>query len=98
PIEGLAERWGRAVFHCPYCHGYELGLGRIGVLARNAHAMHHALMLPEWGRVTLFLDGAFTPDEGQRQALQARQVAIEATRVRRLVEHATVELEDGRRL
>ena len=21
-IPGLAERWGRHVFHCPYCHGY----------------------------------------------------------------------------
>jgi thioredoxin reductase len=22
-IPGLAERWGRSVFHCPFCHGYE---------------------------------------------------------------------------
>jgi thioredoxin reductase len=25
PVAGLAQRWGRSVFHCPYCHGYELG-------------------------------------------------------------------------
>lgn len=98
PIEGLAERWGRAVFHCPYCHGYELQQGRIGVLARSELSMHHALMLPDWGQVTLFLDEAFTPSEEQLRELQARGVAIERTRVRRLVEHATVELEDGRRL
>ena len=24
PVPGLAERWGRSIFHCPYCHGYEL--------------------------------------------------------------------------
>ncbi len=24
PIPGLRERWGQSVFHCPYCHGYEL--------------------------------------------------------------------------
>ena len=24
PVPGLAERWGRSVFHCPYCHGYEM--------------------------------------------------------------------------
>jgi hypothetical protein len=23
PVPGLAERWGRSVFHCPYCHGYK---------------------------------------------------------------------------
>jgi thioredoxin reductase len=22
-VPGLAERWGRSVFHCPFCHGYE---------------------------------------------------------------------------
>ena len=32
-VPGLAERWGKSVFHCPYCHGYELEGGRIGVLA-----------------------------------------------------------------
>ena len=31
-LEGLRERWGESVFHCPYCHGYELKQGRIGVL------------------------------------------------------------------
>lgn len=98
PIDGLAERWGRAVFHCPYCHGYELQRGRIGVLARSELAMHHALMLPDWGQVTLFLDEAFEPGEEQLRELHARGVAIERTPVRRLVEHATVELDDGRRL
>ena len=34
-ISGLAERWGRSVFHCPYCHGYELGLGEIGVIGHR---------------------------------------------------------------
>lgn len=32
-IPGLAQRWGQSVFHCPYCHGYELGGGPVGVLA-----------------------------------------------------------------
>jgi len=94
-IEGLAERWGRAVFHCPYCHGYELEQGRIGVLARSELSMHQALMLPDWGRVTLFLDGQFTPTDEQRQALERKQVRIEARRVRRLSGHAAVELDDG---
>ena len=32
PLAGLAERWGRSVFHCPYCHGYEMDAGRIGIV------------------------------------------------------------------
>src|SRR5690606_17608606 len=55
-VAGLAERWGRSVYHCPYCHGYELNRGRIGVLATSRSSMHQALMLPDWGATTLFLN------------------------------------------
>ncbi|HSI61208.1 MAG TPA: NAD(P)/FAD-dependent oxidoreductase [Ideonella sp.] len=97
-LEGLAERWGKSVFHCPYCHGYELDQGRIGVLATSAMSLHQALLLPDWGRVTLFADGAFAPDEAQLAALAARGVVLEAERVARLVDTATVELRSGRRV
>jgi thioredoxin reductase len=97
-IEGLAERWGRSVFHCPYCHGYELDEGDIGVLATGELSMHHALMLPDWGRVTLFLNDAFTPDDAQYEALARRGVMIEATPVVRIDGEAEVVLRDGRRL
>lgn len=39
-VPGLAERWGRDVLHCPYCHGWEVQDRRIGVLATNAAALH----------------------------------------------------------
>lgn len=95
-LEGLAERWGKSVFHCPYCHGYELDRGRIGVLATSALSLHHALMLPDWGTVTLFLNHAFVPDAQQAAALAARGVTVEAGAVRRLSGVATVELTNGR--
>jgi thioredoxin reductase len=97
-VQGLAERWGRSVFHCPYCHGYELNQGRIGVLAVGPHSLHHALMLPHWGRVSFFTNGAFEPDATQRAELQARGVTLEPRRVLRLLDTATVELEDGTRV
>lgn len=97
-VDGLAERFGRSVFHCPYCHGYELQQGPIGVLAAGESSLHQALMLPDWGRVTFFLNDAFTPDTVQAAALAARGVVIEATPVTRVVDAATLELSDGRRL
>lgn len=96
-VEGLAERWGRSVFHCPYCHGYELDRGQIGVLAVGPMSIHHALMLPDWGPTTFFLNGAFEPDAEQARALAARGVTVERTPVRRIVDTMTVELVDGRR-
>jgi thioredoxin reductase len=96
PIDGLAERWGKSVFHCPYCHGYELNEGRIGVLASGPLSVHQAQMLPHWGQVTLFTNGVCPLDDAQRADLQARGVEVDETPVRRLVNVATVVLEDGR--
>lgn len=31
-VPGLAQRWGRDVLHCPYCHGWEVRDQAIGVL------------------------------------------------------------------
>lgn len=96
-IPGLAERWGRSVFHCPYCHGYELGDGPIGVLAVSAMSMHHASMLPDWGKTTLFVNGAFELDEDRLEELRRRAVTIEREPVIRISgERADVELRDGR--
>jgi thioredoxin reductase/SAM-dependent methyltransferase len=44
-VTGLAERWGRDVVHCPYCHGWELSDQPVGVLATNTEwAVHQALL------------------------------------------------------
>ncbi|MDR6662255.1 thioredoxin reductase [Tardiphaga robiniae] len=96
-VPGLTERWGKHVFHCPYCHGYELNQGRIGVLASSEMSMHHALMLPDWGSTTLFLNGAFTPDADQLMQLMQRGVTVEREPIRQLSGASIeVELTDGR--
>lgn len=96
-IPGLSERWGRSVFHCPYCHGYELGQGHIGVLALGEISMHHALMLPDWGPTTFFTNGTFEPTTEQRDHLKKRHVALETQAVTQVTgERVTVNLHDGR--
>lgn len=97
-IEGVAERWGRSVFHCPYCDGYELDRGRLGVIATGEMSLHQALMVKEWGEVTLFTHAGFVPDAAQRAELAAHGIALEETPLARLEGHADVVLADGRRL
>lgn len=94
-VPGLSERWGRAVFHCPYCHGYELNQGHIGVLAVGPISLHQALMLPDWGTVRFLTNQTFTPTEADAQALAARAVTVDPRRVARIIDHATVAFEDG---
>jgi thioredoxin reductase len=84
PLPGLAERWGQQVFHCPYCHGYELQRGPIGVLATSEMSIHQALMLPDWGPTTFFLHGRPLPDGEPLQQLAARGVKIEPGPVARV--------------
>ncbi|RYG27713.1 MAG: NAD(P)/FAD-dependent oxidoreductase [Burkholderiales bacterium] len=95
-VEGLAERWGKSVFHCPYCHGFELNEGRIGVLAVSPLSMHHALMLPDWGQTTFFLNEVFEPDAAQLAQLAKRGAAIERSRILHVSGHADMHLHDGR--
>jgi thioredoxin reductase len=43
-IAGIAERWGRDVIHCPYCHGWEVRDRAIGVLATSPMSWHQAAL------------------------------------------------------
>jgi thioredoxin reductase len=101
-VPGLAERWGRSVFHCPYCHGYELNEGALGVLATSPLALHSVALVSEWsspGGTTLFLGDAFEPDADQLAELASREIRIERARVTAIEGDApglVVRLHDGR--
>lgn len=96
-IPGLAAHWGKHLFACPYCHGYEVNQGRIGVIATGPLSIHQALLLPDWGPTTFFLNGAMEPDEAQRASLAARGVTVEAEPVAEVLADApTLRLRDGR--
>ncbi|WP_231619230.1 FAD-dependent oxidoreductase, partial [Nonomuraea sp. SBT364] len=76
-VTGLADRWGREVLHCPYCHGYEVREQRIGVLASGPLAVRQALLWRQWSaRVTLFLNGAASPAAEEYEQLAARDIAV----------------------
>ncbi|KOG80268.1 MULTISPECIES: NAD(P)/FAD-dependent oxidoreductase [Streptomyces] len=77
PVPGLAERWGREVLHCPYCHGHEVADRPIGVLATGPLAVHQALMWRQWSDdVTLFLHIGPEPSAEEYEELAARDVAV----------------------
>lgn len=97
-ISGLQERWGNTVFHCPYCHGYELNQGKLGVLAVSEASLHQALLIPDWGPTTLFTNNCFTPNELQLSQLAARNVQIETEAVSEIAgeQTAIVKLANGR--
>ena len=99
-ISGLKERWGKSVFHCPYCDGYEIGGGAIGVLATLPLSIHFAKLITDWGDVTLFTNKAIDLDAASRQSLVRKGVRIEELPIAKLKGNApdilnTVVLNDG---
>lgn len=91
-LPGLAEHWGSAVLHCPYCHGWEVRGERLGVLATSPQSLHQALLVRQWSeRCTVFSAGLGALEPGIERALRARGVVIEPSPVVEI-------LEDGGRL
>lgn len=97
-ITGLPERWGRTVFHCPYCHGYELDMGPVGVIATSAMSTHQAELLTEWGSVTFLTNSAVDLAQDSRRKLEDRDAVVEDGSIERIDGDADVLMADGRRL
>ncbi|MBZ9976090.1 NAD(P)/FAD-dependent oxidoreductase [Mesorhizobium sp. BR-1-1-10] len=100
-VPGLAQQWGRTVLHCPYCHGYEVSTGPLGVLATGPMSMHQAQLISDWGDVTLFGNGLIKPDADEMHALESRNVRFEPATVNELSDDGSgglvVHLVDGRK-
>jgi thioredoxin reductase len=101
-IEGLAPRWGSSVLHCPYCHGYEFIDRRLGVLGSGELSVHQAMLVADWGPLTLFTHGMPPLDDKTRAQLDARGITLDPGCVVALEGPASaleaVRFDDGRRL
>ena len=82
-VEGLAPLYGRSVFHCPYCDGWECRDERIAVYG-GANAASLALELLVWSRdLVVCTDGKRLPVK-DRDRLQRRRIELRQERIARL--------------
>ncbi|WP_210049729.1 NAD(P)/FAD-dependent oxidoreductase [Neorhizobium petrolearium] len=99
-VDGLTSLWGRYVLHCPYCHGYEIGGGPIGLLASSVLAQHQAMLLPDWGETTVFVEPGVEFSADDLRAIEGRGAKLEHSKLVRLVSEGgalkAAELADGR--
>ncbi|MEU4289222.1 NAD(P)/FAD-dependent oxidoreductase [Kribbella sp. NPDC026596] len=90
-VPGLADRWGKDVLHCPYCHGWEVRDQAIGVLATSAMALHQVQLFRQLSDdVTLFLHTAPELTDDQWEELAARGISVVQGKVEQ------VEVENGK--
>jgi thioredoxin reductase len=77
-LDGVAQRWGRSVFHCPFCHGWEHRDQTLCVLDAEETGVHRALLLRRWSDdVTLLTDGPPVLGDDEVTRLRDAGVAID---------------------
>ncbi|MGH3145473.1 MAG: NAD(P)/FAD-dependent oxidoreductase [Rubrobacter sp.] len=68
---GFRELWGRGIYHCPYCHGWEVRDRPLAVLAKTEHLAMQVTLIRNWSRDLVALtDGepGFEPEVRDRLA------------------------------
>jgi thioredoxin reductase len=102
-IEGIKDFYGKSIFHCPYCDGWEVRDKKIGVYAKAKDGAELALALKGWtDHVTLYTDGGNKIKPLEKQLLEANNITIVREKISKLEgENGIVEnivLKNGDRL
>lgn len=102
-IPGIDELFGRGVFQCPYCDGWEMRDRRIAVYGKRQRGFEMARAITAWGSdIVLFTDGRSGYSDDMRRQLQCKGIRLVETRVARLEgvrgKLAAVALADGQRI
>jgi thioredoxin reductase len=103
PIPGFRELWGKSIFHCPFCHGFEIRGARIGFLISNETAFHPLPMIHSLSPdLVLFTNGKVKLSDEQRRLLDRRNIVLIEDEVSRIHHDGeslrSVELADGKRI
>jgi thioredoxin reductase len=87
-IEGIQEMYGRSVFHCPYCDGWEIRDEPIAIYGQGARGVGLSLELTAWSRdLVLCTDGHTEISADDRDQLARNRIRIREERVTALEGH-----------
>ena len=84
-VPGMRELYGRSVFHCPYCDGWEVRDQPLAIYGRGARGLGLSLELTPWSRdLVLCTDGPSELDADGRGRLERNGIALREERIRAL--------------
>jgi len=80
-VPGLREYYGRSVFHCPYCDGWERRDQQIGVLGSARSGVALALSMTTWSRTVVLLTNGGRLDATGRGRLARNGIDLVTDRI-----------------
>jgi thioredoxin reductase len=81
-IDGINELYGRSVFHCPYCDGWELRDQPIAIYGKGSRGAGLSLELTAWSRdLVLCTDGPSEIETDDRDRLERNGIVVREERV-----------------
>lgn len=84
-LEGMELFYGRSVFHCPYCDGWELRDQPIAIYGQEDRGAGLALELTGWSRdLIVCSDGPATISAAERKQLEQLNIPLREERISRL--------------
>jgi thioredoxin reductase len=87
-LPGIEPLWGRSVFHCPFCDGWEVRDRALAVRGNGPDVVRSALVVSGWSSdVVLLTDGPAELGDGGRAMLAAAGVRLREDPIRRLAGH-----------
>lgn len=82
PIENFADFWGKTVFHCPFCHGYEVRGKPLAVVGSGEAAVEMVGLLRSWSRdLAVCTNGAGTISAADRKLLEKHNVIVREEKI-----------------
>jgi thioredoxin reductase len=85
PLPGVKGLWGRSVFHCPFCDGWEVRDLSLAVHGSGPEAANSAMVLSGWSRDVVLLTDGPARLNGERAALEHAGVRVREEPIRELV-------------
>jgi thioredoxin reductase len=80
-LPGLRACYGRSVFHCPYCDGWERRDQRLAVLGRGKSGVQLALSLKTWSPHVVLLTNGARVDPSGRGRLSRNDIELVTSRI-----------------
>lgn len=81
-VPGLRELWGKSVFTCPYCHGWEVQDLPLAVLGDGDAGYGYARLIQNWSRDLVLITGSTTTlTDDQLDDLLARGIEVREAHV-----------------